>query len=117
MCRADGLSAPLLSFADRRPSAAYALPLHDALPISRSSRPLMADPNMRRAFNLVLDRNARARGPGARVPIEHEVERPPHRLEEHTAELQSPLELLCRLPLYKKNLCKGRSTCKRTGDC
>src|SRR5438876_8563669 len=36
--------------------------------------------------------------------IEGEVEKLVRRSEEHTSELQSPVQLVCRLPLEKKNV-------------
>src|SRR6266496_1681147 len=69
-------------FNDTAPTEIYTLSLHDALPISRSSR--RAAERSRHAH----------RGHGAR-----------HigRSEEHTSELQSRRDLVCRLLLAKKN--------------
>src|SRR5437762_6043496 len=73
----------------------YTLPLHDALPISRESteqmatQPLGADPEARR----------RGEGPRRRAAAWALATRS----EEHTSELQSPMYLVCRLLLEKKN--------------
>src|SRR5256885_13218542 len=68
-------------FNDTATTEIYTLSLHDALPISRPRR---------------ARRHARA----------HERARPPRggrlRSEEHTSELQSPCNLVCRLLLEKK---------------
>src|SRR5207248_11796208 len=71
----------------------YTLSLHDALPISprtrarRRSRSMVRSPcrGFRRRF-------ARAESTAGRA----------HRSEEHTSELQSPYDLVCRLLLEKK---------------
>src|SRR5690606_40983908 len=79
------------------PTDIYSLSLHDALPISR--RP--------RACRRV--RSDRPR-PGAWIPTSISSRRPaarsscsPRRSEEHTSELQSRENLVCRLLLEKKN--------------
>src|SRR5256885_3865045 len=73
-------------FNDTATTEIYTLSLHDALPISRG-RGLMA-------LSLLARRGAR-RGLAFRPG--------PHgRSEEHTSELQSPCNLVCRLLLEKK---------------
>src|SRR6267154_6829919 len=67
-------------FNDTAPTEIYTLSLHDALPISRSI--------------LILD--------GAEHLSRRKLMLPP-RSEEHTSELQSPVHLVCRLLLEKKN--------------
>src|SRR5260370_26168744 len=73
-------------FNDTATTEIYTLSLHDALPISQpSDGPRPGRP-----------------GPGARrrpLPLAHA----PARSEEHTSELQSHLNLVCRLLLEKKN--------------
>src|SRR2546426_9765561 len=78
----------LFFFNDTATTEIYTLSLHDALPIftsasawQRSSRPLPA--------------RANPGGPAARWA-------PSPRSEEHTSELQSPCNLVCRLLLEKK---------------
>src|SRR5256885_15888581 len=68
-------------FNDTATTEIYTLSLHDALPISRSSPP----PTRRRA-----SRTRATCSPSC------------HRSEEHTSELQSPCNLVCRLLLEKK---------------
>src|SRR5437879_9391178 len=79
-----------------------------ALPISRKSRGLAPQPHLRRAAPVERghDRHADGLGaPGARSR-RRAVRRParPLRSEEHTSELQSPMYLVCRLLLEKKNI-------------
>src|SRR5271168_5639234 len=64
-------------FNDTATTEIYTLSLHDALPISAGSPP------------------GRTRGP-VRPALPHQ------RSEEHTSELQSPYDLVCRLLLEKK---------------
>src|SRR5256885_8989142 len=86
-------------FNDTATTEIYTLSLHDALPISPvdvaragppGDRPRRAVPE----FHLRLRDGGRDRAAAApRVP----------RSEEHTSELQSPCNLVCRLLLEKKN--------------
>src|SRR5438876_4799185 len=72
-------------FDDTAPTEIYTLSLHDALPISGDHRPA-------------------GRGlptPGRRPGVSRADRR---RSEEHTSELQSPVQLVCRLLLEKKNV-------------
>src|SRR5688572_33424574 len=82
-------------FNDTAPTEIYTLSLHDALPILGSS-----------------DAGARPRRPGTRAsrlrgdPSRLRGHDPRHdrqRSEEHTSELQSQSNLVCRLLLEKKN--------------
>src|SRR5438105_12829481 len=77
----------LLFFYGTPTTGIYTLSLHDALPISRRRRPGVA-------------RSAAAPGP-ARHP--GGLRRRSGRSEEHTSELQSRVDLVCRLLLEKKN--------------
>src|SRR5688500_19670637 len=72
------------------PSRIYTLSLHDALPISRRAAP--GDAAARQAH--------RRRGA---APLPQLLRRRPQRSEEHTSELQSPCNLVCRLLLETKN--------------
>src|SRR5207237_10403241 len=93
------------------PTSTYTLSLHDALPIF-GRRALLArrhrDQHVRLAGELrqrepVLAE--RLRRHGGRRPIEASREHPAiRRSEEHTSELQSHLNLVCRLLLEKKNI-------------
>src|SRR5437868_15404558 len=82
------------------PAVIYALSLHDALPISRA-RPSRLRPRAPaagpsgRASGTAAGRSRAARRRAAR-------ERPAARSEEHTSELQSRFDLVCRLLLEKK---------------
>src|SRR5205807_9005748 len=103
------LDPPLFShlffFTDLAPAQLYTLSLHDALPISpwpsnkcRECRPLAGSRAGSRIRGL-----GRAGGAGA-SPFQSdgcESDRA-HRSEEHTSELQSPCNLVCRLLLEKK---------------
>src|SRR5947208_14419013 len=79
-------------FNDTATTEIYTLSLHDALPISSSSRP---GPGLRGAA-----RPSRAAASPRRRPSPRSPRRP--RSEEHTSELQSPDHLVCRLLLEKK---------------
>src|SRR5207247_10771252 len=89
-----------LFFIDAASPVIYPLSLHDALPISRpwppppSAAPACPESTPRR----------RSRA-GAR------------RSEEHTSELQSRVDLVCRLLLEKKKLKTDDSTAVRTDGC
>src|SRR2546426_6517214 len=77
-------------FNDTATTEIYTLSLHDALPISA-----------------LLDRHGQpGAGRGARADLsgfDREGDAV-HRSEEHTSELQSPCNLVCRLLLEKKNI-------------
>src|SRR5256885_12949704 len=70
----------------RRPPRSTLFPLHDALPISGALR------RRRRAVRRAADRDR------SRTEVAAALERS----EEHTSELQSPCNLVCRLLLEKK---------------
>src|SRR5690349_23336771 len=83
---------------DTATTATYALSLHDALPIFAA--------RARRAGGILVRSPVGARVAGR--PPRHPSPRPPlpqrgRRSEEHTSELQSRRELVCRLLLEKKN--------------
>src|SRR2546426_5193829 len=83
-------------FNDTATTEIYTLSLHDALPISpRPERHDRGGPGGRA--------RARFRGRRRRSPQARRGERPRGpRSEEHTSELQSPCNLVCRLLLEKK---------------
>src|SRR5256885_3983447 len=93
-------------FNDTATTEIYTLSLHDALPISRGDErldlPRLLAPERRRP----LDPERHQSAPHGRIPdvvlegARHPIERP--RSEEHTSELQSPCNLVCRLLLEKK---------------
>src|SRR2546426_12754605 len=77
-------------FNDTATTEIYPLPLHDALPISiRVVAPADTAP---RSPNIYVAAGAGMLSPAAR------------RSEEHTSELQSPCNLVCRLLLEKKKI-------------
>src|SRR6266566_10063608 len=75
-------------FNDTATTEIYTLSLHDALPISRSSASAAAEPSARHRAGREVSRSP----PTSRAA----------RSEEHTSELQSPCNLVCRLLLEKK---------------
>src|SRR2546426_6207868 len=79
---------PFFFFNDTATTEIYTLSLHDALPISHAARA------GGRLARIPRPRGAGLRGAGAR--------RGGARSEEHTSELQSPCNLVCRLLLEKK---------------
>src|SRR5256885_4631344 len=78
-------------FNDTATTEIYTLSLHDALPIYRTELPLLLPHRDGRHGGRPQDR--RGAGQGQRF----------RRSEEHTSELQSPCNLVCRLLLEKKN--------------
>src|SRR5690348_18139499 len=98
---------PSFFFTHTAPTEIYTLSLHDALPIFRrapgqaSQRP--ADPRDDHG----ADRRAQELtgcGFSAALYVRSEVDPSAEaRSEEHTSELQSPVHLVCRLLLEKKN--------------
>src|SRR5256885_12253873 len=91
-------------FNDTATTEIYTLSLHDALPISvaRDRRVVL-----RRAPEPVLGSEEPRQAHAARV-----AEQRHRRSEEHTSELQSPCNLVCRLLLEKKT-----KPLDRTDDC
>src|SRR2546426_3948203 len=78
-------------FNDTATTEIYTLSLHDALPISRA------------------DDQQRGGAVGVRAPVQERRARD-RRSEEHTSELQSPCNLVCRLLLEKKNMARNTRT-------
>src|SRR5258706_16341507 len=81
-------------FNDTATTEIYTLSLHDALPISRRCRACASGRS-----------RSRARGRPSRSPAGRSAGasgRSPSRSEEHTSELQSLTNLVCRLLLEKK---------------
>src|SRR5207302_7635324 len=94
---------PLFFCTDTSPPQIYTLSLHDALPISHQhQRRLLFDglcrhePHRRPAHRLA---DRLGIGCVVLVPLDERL----HRSEEHTSELQSRENLVCRLLLEKKN--------------
>src|SRR5437879_7743233 len=86
------------SLNDTATTEIYTLSLHDALPILHRAPGALPDRRLAR-WNIRLHRLHRRRRPG------------PRRSEEHTSELQSPMYLVCRLLLEKKNLRETNLVC------
>src|SRR5690606_41947793 len=86
-------------------TATYALSLHDALPISGSTRPAPQWTGRRNGFP-ASPAAGPGRGPDPVAPGQAAAASrppaPPERSEEHTSELQSRENLVCRLLLEKK---------------
>src|SRR5256885_13040750 len=80
-------------FNDTATTEIYTLSLHDALPISSQAPPFPASRS---------PRSWTAPSPGAAQRSRREAPRASARSEEHTSELQSPCNLVCRLLLEKK---------------
>src|SRR5206468_10725874 len=98
------------------PPEIYTLSLHDALPISHRGDLLQPKRKVQVAVGEIGDPGAGARrgvrvavadqpGEGERVALEarHVLPLRTPRSEEHTSELQSRSDLVCRLLLEKKN--------------
>src|SRR5436190_16383654 len=94
-------------FTATAPTEIYTLSLHDALPISGDTKlhkGIIANPNCTTAITLM-----------ALYPL-HKAFEVKRRSEEHTSELQSHSDLVCRLLLEKKNK-NIRDRCHRTCPC
>src|SRR5690349_24711182 len=91
------MSSLFFFFNDTATTEIYTLSLHDALPIS---------PSLYLALNIPHERKAREkRMPGTMidtVPTADQIATAWQRSEEHTSELQSRRDLVCRLLLEKK---------------
>src|SRR5256885_2794066 len=96
-------------FNDTATTEIYTLSLHDALPISRDAD----EPRRRRDHrhgHLRLDRRRRATDSRPRPDALL-------RSEEHTSELQSPCNLVCRLLLEKKKNTRSRVRAQQPALC
>src|SRR5207248_10855853 len=78
----------------------YALSLHDALPISRVRRPPRSRSPARSSSTRYRTHGSNRRRVELDVDSTHAFDT--ERSEEHTSELQSPYDLVCRLLLEKK---------------
>src|SRR5438876_8931750 len=93
------MASPVL-FNDPAPTEIYTLSLHDALPICTSSCALRW---LLQRYPLSARRQRALRHRAHAESRAHPC-RPHARSEEHTSELQSPVHLVCRLLLEKKNI-------------
>src|SRR2546426_7733470 len=104
-------------FNDTATTEIYTLSLHDALPISE--RPAVMDFTGIGGDDLA---GVPAHDSAATEPLLRAVFQEPEsvgvvRSEEHTSELQSPCNLVCRLLLEKKKQSSGRhNRCARYGE-
>src|SRR2546426_8577138 len=92
-------------FNDTATTEIYTLSLHDALPISPTPTGILARPISflgKRSLSDSSSRTRRAIAPGSNSLLE--------RSEEHTSELQSPCNLVCRLLLEKKKHISTKTT-------
>src|SRR6266480_658143 len=96
-CRPSTVQGRSFFCKDTATTEIYTLSLHDALPISW--------PALRR----LRDRRHRHRAARRRRRSRHCRARRPERSEEHTSELQSHVNLVCRLLLEKKNKTQYRT--------
>src|SRR5207248_11425770 len=80
----------------------YTLSLHDALPISEADRALPVQDDLLAAHGHLLLPVEGEEG-AVRADVDEDELVPAARSEEHTSELQSPYDLVCRLLLEKKN--------------
>src|SRR2546426_12821557 len=85
-------------FNDTATTEIYTLSLHDALPISCEGAGLLREEPRHSDPPLGL----RIGGGKGHLGQEGQPDPPPMRSEEHTSELQSPCNLVCRLLLEKK---------------
>src|SRR5207248_10814902 len=93
---------PFFFFHDTSTSEIYTLSLHDALPIYQSFAHLIMEANKTGSLEDVsLRPDLIITQPKAGTPM-RSVMAAPLRSEEHTSELQSPYDLVCRLLLEKK---------------
>src|SRR5690348_18097040 len=88
----------------------YTLSLHDALPIWYGAPARLIPSNRAGGRGRSRSAAARPRPPGQGEAADHAKPASPvtsltgrYRSEEHTSELQSPVHLVCRLLLEKKN--------------
>src|SRR2546430_9378646 len=98
------LMSTIFFFNDTATTEIYTLSLHDALPISSYSD-LLPEPSTRYAEIIRLqapDYHPAVETFDLAAALEH-PETAPKRSEEHTSELQSQSNLVCRLLLEKKN--------------
>src|SRR5688572_31778255 len=84
-------------------TAIYTLSLHDALPIFDLVRLQHLDAGRRQEPDDARDHEGGERGKGG------EMAPADPRSEEHTSELQSQSNLVCRLLLEKKKICSGQA--------
>src|SRR5207249_11104130 len=98
-----------LSFTQPSPSASYPLSLHDALPISSATAAPGSTATTPTPVSIRRTRGTSARTATTAIPTSIRTASATttttsgRRSEEHTSELQSRFDLVCRLLLEKKN--------------
>src|SRR5438876_3654805 len=95
-----------INFNDTATTEIYTLSLHDALPISAKAhlgRASGASDGQRQSLRFVIGTQGLLRFDDAQSSNLRKM-----RSEEHTSELQSPVHLVCRLLLEKKNIITRR---------
>src|SRR2546426_2250382 len=93
----------LFFFNDTATTEIYTLSLHDALPISIVIQHPAGDVRQAEAQLKGQAEQQRASAQAQEVQIQRQHQGAVERSEEHTSELQSPCNLVCRLLLEKKN--------------
>src|SRR5256886_5935331 len=107
-------------FNDTATTEIYTLSLHDALPILETAARQIQDPKQRRIALRAASYFYNARATTAAIlpedllAGEEPAEKTVRRSEEHTSELQSQSNLVCRLLLEKKNTARDRPSAVRT---
>src|SRR5256885_11839395 len=95
-------------FNDTATTEIYTLSLHDALPISRPRRTVEGGGRAEVAAQAARPQHVDARRPQPAHAVLEQADEvvgvEGHRSEEHTSELQSPCNLVCRLLLEKKKI-------------
>src|SRR2546426_6898015 len=97
------LRSAFFFFNDTATTEIYTLSLHDALPIFLSPHLRASGGNCVSDGSMGHRKTGRARGPKSGI----------RRSEEHTSELQSPCNLVCRLLLEKKKAALPEDPCRR----
>src|SRR5256885_10996162 len=87
-------------FNDTATTEIYTLSLHDALPISGDAKRVVDLGKQLNGLNGLV--HGAGAGNSVELPAALEEGRNENRSEEHTSELQSPCNLVCRLLLEKK---------------
>src|SRR5256885_9878397 len=85
-------------FNDTATTEIYTLSLHDALPIFEATGRELIERRIRIRRSFLVGREFQDAFPNAHLAVNRY-----RRSEEHTSELQSPCNLVCRLLLEKKN--------------
>src|SRR5690242_21295338 len=107
--------SPFLFFHDAATTEIYTLSLHDALPISLPARGIPFPGSNRNCAS--PGRRAHSARRCRKRPERFARRRTRRRSEEHTSELQSHVNLVCRLLLEKKKNITQLSPCPQRNNC